>query len=61
MNEQQPTHGALNTRRVPTKLLLAFREYCARKGYTQQGAVIALIREAVREDRNLANYRGPVR
>lgn len=45
----------MNTREVPIALRDKFKAYCARRGYTMQGAVIALMRMAVNDDMKLTD------
>lgn len=40
----------LNTRNVPEDVKAQFKSYCARHGYTMEGAVHALLRRAISED-----------
>ena len=47
----------LHTRNVPEPTKAQFKAWCARKGYTMESAIIALMREAVREDRTVPEAR----
>ena len=40
----------LHTRNVPPALKAQFKGYCARRGYTMEGAIMALMRRAVMAD-----------
>ena len=50
MNKKQNYRVGVNTRNVPGTVRDQFKAYCARRGYTMNGAVIALMRKAIRED-----------
>jgi len=41
---------SIYTRNIPLPLKAQFKAYCARRGYTMEGAVMSLLRKAVRED-----------
>ena len=43
----------LHTRNFPTDLKAHFKAYCARRGYTMEAAIIALVRKTVLEDKPL--------
>jgi len=58
MNNTHPLHTtAVNTRNVPTAIRDAFKAYCARRGYTMEAAVIALMRKAATENLRLPEAR----
>ncbi len=65
MTEQRPPGNAraagkrvaLNTRNVPESTKSQFKAYCARRGYTMEGAIIALMRECIATDRALPDAR----
>lgn len=48
---------SMNTRKIPMDTLAQFKAYCARRGYTMQAAIIALMRKAVEEDTMLPEAR----
>ena len=45
----------MNTRDVPIPVRDQFKAYCARRGYTMQGAIIALMRKATIDNMPLHN------
>ena len=47
----------MNTRKMPVDTLCQFKAYCARRGYTMQAAIIALMRKSVRDDTPLPEAR----
>lgn len=47
----------VHTRNVPLDAKAQFKAYCARRGYTMEAAVIALIKKAAREDTPLPEAR----
>lgn len=48
---------ALNTRNVPESTKLQFKAYCAKRGYTMEAAIIALMRECISTDKPLPEAR----
>jgi hypothetical protein len=44
---------AINTRNVPEATRSQFKAYCARRGYTMEAAIIALMRDCIDHDRAL--------
>lgn len=42
--------ASIYTRNIPPRLKAQFKAWCARKGYTMEGAVMSLLRKAVCED-----------
>ena len=48
---------ALNTRNIPEATKSQFKAYCARRGYTMEGAIIALMRDCIATDRALPDAR----
>jgi hypothetical protein len=44
---------AINTRNVPEATRSQFKAYCARRGYTMEAAIIALMRDCIDQDRAL--------
>lgn len=48
---------SVNTRCVPVDTHAQFKAYCARRGYTLQAAIIALMKKAAREDLVLPDAR----
>lgn len=47
----------VHTRGVPVDAKAQFKAYCARRGYTMGGAVIALMKKAARDDMPLPEAR----
>jgi hypothetical protein len=47
----------MNTRQVPVDTHAQFKAYVARRGYTMQAAIIALMRKAVKENMVLPEAR----
>lgn len=50
---------AVNARRVPVAVRDQFKAFCARKGYTMEAALVALMRQAVDRDVQLPSARRP--
>lgn len=48
---------ALNTRNVPESTKSQFKAYCAKRGYTMEAAIIALMRECINTDKPLPEAR----
>lgn len=48
----RPCHQlvSVNTRNVPQAVRDQFKAFCARRGYTMQDAIIALMKKAAREN-----------
>lgn len=53
MRPLKPNTTRVNTRNVPVPVRDMFKAYCARRGYTMEAAVIALMRKAVKDDLSL--------
>jgi len=47
----------MHTRNVPVDAKAQFKAYCARRGYTMEGAVIALIKEAAMKNKPIPEAR----
>ena len=56
-NYQRPRKTSVHTRNVPIDLRAQFKAFCARRGYTMERAVIALMRMAVHKDLPLPDAR----
>ncbi len=54
-----PPKTTMNTRNVPTHLKAQFKAYCARRDYTMESAIIALMRKAADTDMRLPEARKP--
>ena len=48
---------SVNTRNVPIDVRAQFKAYCARRGYSMEAAVIALMRKCIYEDITLPGAR----
>lgn len=48
---------SVNTRNVPKAVRDQFKAYCARRGYTMEQAIIALMKKATMEDITLPEAR----
>lgn len=48
---------SVNTRNVPVDVRSQFKAFCARRGYTMEAAIIALMRKSIREDTRLPEAR----
>jgi len=42
---------SLHVRNVPVDVKAAFKAYCAARGYTMEGAVVTMMREAINTNR----------
>ena len=49
--------SSVHTRNVPESVKAQFKAYCARRGYTMEAAVVALIKKAARDDMTLPEAR----
>jgi len=47
----------MNTRNVPLDTRAQFKAYCARRSYSMESAMIALMKKTVREDKPLPEAR----
>lgn len=47
----------MHTRDVPVDAKAQFKSYCARRGYTMEAAIIALMKKAARDDMPLPDAR----
>lgn len=50
---------SLHTRNVPTDLKAQFKAYCAKRGYTMELAIIALLRRTINNNTCLPEARKP--
>ena len=48
---------ALNTRNVPESTKAQFKAYCAKRGYTKEAAIIALMLDCIAADKPLPKAR----
>lgn len=53
---KRPT-TSLCTRNVPVSVRDLFKAYCARRGYTMEASIIALMKKAVKDDMRLPDAR----
>jgi plasmid stability protein len=57
MKPKHSRNTSIHTRNVPADTKAQFKAFCARRGYTMEAAIIALLRKAAREDRTLPDAR----
>lgn len=57
MKAARPTPTTLHTRNVPKHLKAQFKAWCARRGYTMESTIIALMRQAIENDRPIPKAR----
>jgi len=57
MKPKRTRYTTLNIRNVPVDTKAQFKAYCARRGYTMEAAVGALLRKAVAQDMTLPEAR----
>lgn len=57
MNEDRPKPVTIKTTTVPQNLRDKFKAWCARRGYTMENTVIAMVRNALDADRPISAAR----
>jgi len=53
----RPRKTTIHTRNVPVDAKAQFKAYCARRGYTMESAIIAMIKEAATKDKPIPEAR----
>ena len=57
MKDSRPKPTTLHTRNVPPNLKAQFKAWCARRGYTMENTIIAMMRKAIDEDKPIPEAR----
>lgn len=61
MSDGRPKPTTLHTRNVPPNLKAAFKAWCAKRGYTMENTVIAMMDLVIKNDRPIPQARAKKR